>query len=461
MAEIGVVASIVGLAGAGIQVSFALFDLADRIGSAGEEVKLVATELSLFNSVLQEVASVIQDGDASQLTPAALSLVDGVTSRCREVVTEIDKIVSSLTKDQNPFDLPKLEWISRVKWTFKRSKVQVQRQTLESCKSTLQLLLTTLRWSRRYSTHTTETTQREADQYQLVTQGLVLAVRSAVSQLRDLEDQAEHEKDTDDHPAQKDSLRLSHLFDGLSTRTRSPLPHPTPMIRRTSTWLDKLIFDEQSPVDPHPGERHYRFSSATTANDPFVLLQKWTEARPRRYFNVDEGEPKPAFNEASFTNAATELSKADIARPTMSRIATSGPSPKSTLAVKLPQKPLVTAINLPQTIEMVEEDWMNVTYERWMSLTLNNIGLRYEPAIYELVVAYGGNERVILPTDKPYCIFEDLMRYQLRPRFLLCKKAQSKMTITQSAIAVDEPLTTSPVMISAIDTKVEAHRLST
>lgn len=151
MAEIGAVASIVGLAGAGIKVSFALFDLADRIGSAGEEVKLVATELSLFCSVLQEVASVIQDDDTSQLTPAALLLVNEVTSRCREVVTEIDKIVSSLTKDQSPFDLPSLEWTSRVKWTFKRSKVQVQRQTLESCKSTLQLLLTTLRWSRRYS----------------------------------------------------------------------------------------------------------------------------------------------------------------------------------------------------------------------------------------------------------------------------------------------------------------------
>src|SRR5205807_7887782 len=119
-------------------------------------------------------------------------------------------------------------------------------------------------------------------------QGLVLAVRSAVSQLRDLEDQAEHENEADDHPAQKDSLRLSNLFEGLSTRTRSPLPHPTPVIRRTSTWLDKLIFDEQPPAEPHPGERLYRFSSATTANDPFVLLQKWTETRPRRYFSIDE-----------------------------------------------------------------------------------------------------------------------------------------------------------------------------
>lgn len=153
MAEIGAVASIIGLAGVGIKVSFALFDLADRIGSAGEEVRLVATDISLFCSVLKEVASVIQEGDTSQLTPAALFLINEVVSHCGEVVTEIDKTVSSLTKDQNlnPSDLPSLEWTRRVKWIFKRSKVQVQRQTLESCKSTLHLLLTTLRWSGRYS----------------------------------------------------------------------------------------------------------------------------------------------------------------------------------------------------------------------------------------------------------------------------------------------------------------------
>ena len=116
-------------------------------------MRLVATDISLFCSVLKEVASVIQESDTSQLTPAALFLVNEVVLRCGEVVTEIDKTVSSLTKDQNLnlYDLPSLEWTRRVKWIFKRSRVQIQRQTLEGCKSTLHLLLTTLRWSGRYS----------------------------------------------------------------------------------------------------------------------------------------------------------------------------------------------------------------------------------------------------------------------------------------------------------------------
>lgn len=233
--------------------------------------------------------------------------------------------------------------------------------------------------------------------------------------------------------------------------TRSPSPHPTPVIRRTSTWLDKLIFDEQPPADPHPGERRDRFSSATTADIPFVLLQKWTETRPQRSFNTTKDEPKPVFSEMNFVNTTNELSKMDHPHQPISRIATFGISPKSTLVVQPPGKPIVAAINLPQTTEAVEEDWMNVTYERWMSLALNDIGIRYEPDTYELAVTYGGHERVILPTDKPYCIFEDLSRYELQPRFFLRKTTQSRTkNVPHHAIVADEPLTTSPVGTSFV-----------
>jgi len=290
--------------------------------------------------------------------------------------------------------------------------------------------------------------QSDTDQYQLATQALVLAVRSAVTQLRNLEDQAVQEKEADDHPAQKEQPRISKLFEGLSTMARSPSPQPTPVTRRASTWLDKLVFDEQPPTDPHPGERHDRFSSATTADIPFVLLQKWTETRPRRSCSTNKDEPRPVFSEPSFVNAANELSKSDRPHPQVSRVATFGISPKSTLALQPPRNPIVTAINLPQTIEAVEEDWVNLTYERWMSLALYDLGVRFEPDTYELAVMYGGHERVILPTDKPSCIFEDLSRYGLRPRLFLRKTAQSRMTHVDHALLADEPLTSSPVRTS-------------
>lgn len=150
MAGIEVIASIIGLAGAGIQVSIALFDLADRIGSAGEEVRLVAIELTLFSNVLEAVRVALDDGEKNNCTPAAYQLIEQVVQHCTTVVEDIRSIASSLKREDGNDFFPSLEWTDRVKWTFKKSKIQVKRQTLESCKSTLHLLLTTMRWSRRF-----------------------------------------------------------------------------------------------------------------------------------------------------------------------------------------------------------------------------------------------------------------------------------------------------------------------
>ena len=429
MAELGAIASIVGLAGAGIKVSFALFDLADRIGSAGDEVKSFATELSLFCSVLQEVDNVLQDTANTRLTPAALSLVEEVTRRCRDVITYIEGIVGSLTKDQNPFDLPSIEWKGRVKWIFKRSKIQVQRQTLESCKSTLQLLLTTLRWSRRYSTPKVApyAAGPDGDQYQLVAQGLVLAVRSAVNQLRELEEKAENE-DVDDgqQSSQRQSPSMTKLFESLTlTKVSSPTSRPN-TIRRTSTWLDKLVFEDSTATEAHPGDRWHRFSSATTVNDPLLLLHKWTEARPRRIpNNDDENTPPPVFTSMDFGNKSNgAVMSVTKNTPTaintkIARVRTFGISPTSTWNVMPDHMPVSAAVALPQLPEPIEEDWSTISRDRWISLMVNELGLGQVMDGYELVVNYGGHERVLSSSEKPFGIFEDLSRYNLNPQLVL------------------------------------------
>ena len=49
MAEIGLIASIIGVAGAGAQLSIALFQVAQSIGAAGQETRVIAAEISLFS----------------------------------------------------------------------------------------------------------------------------------------------------------------------------------------------------------------------------------------------------------------------------------------------------------------------------------------------------------------------------------------------------------------------------
>lgn len=151
MAELGAVSAIIALVGAGTKVSIALFDLASAVGAAGKELQYIATEVSLFCSVLKELQSTLEDADSYSLTPAAISLARRIADECQAVISEIEGTVNSLRKAQGPSDFPSVDWIDKVKWTFKRSKIQVQRQTLESCKSTLHLFLATTKWGRRQS----------------------------------------------------------------------------------------------------------------------------------------------------------------------------------------------------------------------------------------------------------------------------------------------------------------------
>jgi len=56
MEAIGAIASIVGVAGAGAKLSIVLFEFASTVSSAGQEVRQIGIEISLFCSVLKQLS---------------------------------------------------------------------------------------------------------------------------------------------------------------------------------------------------------------------------------------------------------------------------------------------------------------------------------------------------------------------------------------------------------------------
>ena len=74
MAGLDVAAGVVSLAGAGIAVAKGLVQIADGIGSAGEEVGLCASDIALFSRMLENL------GDALRFPTA--------TSRATQRTTE-------------------------------------------------------------------------------------------------------------------------------------------------------------------------------------------------------------------------------------------------------------------------------------------------------------------------------------------------------------------------------------
>jgi len=153
MAEIGAIASIIGVAGAGAKLSIMLFEFASSVGSAGAEVKRIGIEISLFCSVLKQLQSTLTKAKAYRYSLSALETTQEVLDRCQDVFEEIEGIVDGLRKRGTGEAVEtSMGLIARVKWTFKRSKVQVLRTTLESCKITLHLMLTTLEFAQKIAT---------------------------------------------------------------------------------------------------------------------------------------------------------------------------------------------------------------------------------------------------------------------------------------------------------------------
>lgn len=149
MAEIGVIASIAGIVAAGTKLSVALFDFGSTIGSAGYEIRRIGSEISLFCAVLKQVQSKLRKSKATRYSLGAIQTTQEVLDECELVFKEIKSIIDSLTKEKLCSGRATIDWKSRIKWTFKRSQIQLQRTTLESCKITLNLMLITLDFDRK------------------------------------------------------------------------------------------------------------------------------------------------------------------------------------------------------------------------------------------------------------------------------------------------------------------------
>jgi hypothetical protein len=152
MAEaIGAIASIFGIIGAGAKLAIVLFDFASGLGSSGSEVRAIAVDISLFCSVLQQLERTLARAKDRRYSISAIETTQKILDHCQFVFSEIDGIVSGLQKHNSGTGEISVDFKARVKWMFKKSKVQVHRATLESCKITLHLMLTTLDFAQKVS----------------------------------------------------------------------------------------------------------------------------------------------------------------------------------------------------------------------------------------------------------------------------------------------------------------------
>ncbi|KAH7386557.1 hypothetical protein BKA64DRAFT_711776 [Cadophora sp. MPI-SDFR-AT-0126] len=266
MAELGAIASIVGIAAAGAKLSMVLFEFGSTVGSARTEVNQIATEISQFCAVLKQLHSTLTKAKAHRYSVSAIATTQDILKRCQEIFKEIEDIVHPLLNSAGKSKEPPVDVIARMKWTFRRSKVQVLQKTLESSKNTLQLMLVS-----------TIAEQLEDEQEQAVIQGLIIANRCAVDELETLENEAEEQDEEKYDPPGTRTSEVKRIIKS----------------KRASVWANSLIFDN-SPLPS--GFRRNTWgdtaSAPTIASQAHYLVQAWTTRIPEISKDLNQDQSK-------------------------------------------------------------------------------------------------------------------------------------------------------------------------
>lgn len=143
MAELGILANVVGVVGAGLQLSVVLYDFASTLGSAGREIEDMGYDITLLCTVLKRVQSTLDSPKSTRLSVTAIQTTQEIVNRCQKILGDIKDILGKLQKDgQSGIDA-----LARIKWTLKRPKILMLRGSLQSCTTTLHLMLSTIDWA--------------------------------------------------------------------------------------------------------------------------------------------------------------------------------------------------------------------------------------------------------------------------------------------------------------------------
>ena len=157
MEAVGAAASILAVAGAGIQISLKLIAFADQVGTAPEKIREVGTDVSVTGGTLQELGELMREEtptkkSALMFKPEQVQNIKIYSGRCDEIFKELKEILGKASQQlRGVYKLtakgqaapPKimLSKLERMKWPFLQPSMESLRSALKDAKGTLTLIL--------------------------------------------------------------------------------------------------------------------------------------------------------------------------------------------------------------------------------------------------------------------------------------------------------------------------------
>lgn len=135
MAELGIVASIVQIAGAGVHLTMELYAFGSAFAGAKEDTDDIALGVSLYCMTLKQLAENLKHKDSVQ-SPQALQGIADIREKSEQVFARIAAILPRSAGRPDTMTL-----VQRFKWNFKKARVNLLLGQLDSLKLTLLLLV--------------------------------------------------------------------------------------------------------------------------------------------------------------------------------------------------------------------------------------------------------------------------------------------------------------------------------
>ncbi|KAH7411804.1 hypothetical protein DE146DRAFT_255102 [Phaeosphaeria sp. MPI-PUGE-AT-0046c] len=223
MAELA--GSIIGIVSAGTKVALVLSQLAADLGSAGQEARMISSEIHTFCTILNTLKDTMEKLETSSYYAHCFDMVQGMTAASVDMFTEVlnaAETLRSMAKGKDRKD-GKFSFVNKVEWVvFQKPKIVVLRAAIEAYKSNIALMLGTIniveKVARRSSLSQTTTTATQDDQEQATLQSLELDCRSSMISLEQAERQYQESLD---HTFNGEDPSLEHASHNGSTDAES------------------------------------------------------------------------------------------------------------------------------------------------------------------------------------------------------------------------------------------------
>lgn len=154
MAEVGFAASLLGIASFGVQLTSTLYRFGSTASAAKEQTDYIARHVTLYADVLELLAQRI-DEDEPIHSRKALDLVDEIYDQSVDLFDKIEDLLPN-RKD-------KVSFLQKIKWNFKKTKVDLLVAELGYLKTTVSLLISVLYAGKKIRRKKRERRSKEVD----------------------------------------------------------------------------------------------------------------------------------------------------------------------------------------------------------------------------------------------------------------------------------------------------------